>query len=421
MIISSISEAEEILRQYIPDITEYSKGDISLDSMWPLLELAGKPHEKLKVIHIAGTSGKTSTAYYVSALLSASGKKVGLTVSPHVDSITERVQINGNPLSDREFCNDLGEFLKLLENLKKQPSYFELLIVFVLWVFVRRGVDYAVVETGLGGLLDGSNVVTSKDKICVITDIGMDHTLILGDTLGEIAGQKAGIIHEGNTAYMYQQNQEIMESIQKRVVQKNATLEIIQEEAITLIAKNLQLALLPKFQLRNWVLAITAAQAVASRDKFDLAHNLDPLSVRVPGRMEQVDLPDSSLLIMDGAHNGQKMTVFIDSFKSLYPKSKTVVLLALKEGKEYKEVIDVLSPITQSLILTTFETSQDLRIISQDPEVIEDYAKGKNLPVKVIKDSKEAYNELVKDPAKIKIITGSFYLLGQVRKFITKK
>jgi len=419
MRINSLDEANAILNKYVPKVSTYSGDGMTLNRMWPLLEAVGNPHERLKAIHIAGTSGKTSTAYYIAAILRQSGKKVGLTVSPHVDSITERVQINGESISDKLFCAELGEFLDLLLTVEIEPSYFELLVVFVFWFFERAGVEYAIVETGMGGLLDGTNVLGRVDKICVITDIGYDHMQILGNTIQEIATQKAGIIHTKNQVFMYKQSIEIMEQIQLRVDEMTANLNASDYDS--LLKKSTDLAEIPEFQKRNWLLAKEVSRAVAERYSFVVDIELSPEKVNVPGRMETVKLKDNTVLIMDGAHNGQKMEAFVNSLSARYLNQKFTVLLALKQGKEYKEVIDVLIPVVDQVILTTFSTSQDMPAVSQDPIVIAAYCKSKNVDVVVISDCYKATEYLMTKNTVIKIITGSFYLLGQVRHWLSYK
>ncbi len=416
MKINSLEEAVTILNRYVPKVAAYSGDGMTLDRMWPLLEAVGSPHEKLRVVHLAGTSGKTSTAYYISAILSRAGKNVGLTVSPHVDSVTERVQINGVPISDKLFCSELGEFLDLITDIDFEPSYFELLIVFIFWFFERAGVDYAVVETGMGGLLDGTNVLQRKDKVCVITDIGYDHMHILGNTLEEIATQKAGIIQQENRAFMYKQSDGIMEQIQLRVDGMAANLSLFNYDILS--NKAAGISELPEFQKRNWLLAEAVSQEIAHRDGFAIAIEPSPEKVIVPGRMDTVRLEDNTILIMDGAHNGQKMKAFVDSFRSKYPNRKATVLLALKEGKEYVSVIDSLISVTNQAVLTSFSTSQDMPAISQDTKSIEKYCVSKNLDVIIIDDYKKATDYLMSQDADIKIITGSFYLLGQVRHWL---
>ena len=160
--------------------------------------------------------------------------------------------------------------------------------------------------------------------------------------------------------------------------------------------------------------------ALASRDGFETVLP-PPESIVVPGRMEKAILNDESLLIMDGAHNGQKMDTFVSSFKAQYPTQKAVVMIALKTGKEFQEVIDALHSITSELIITSFNTSQDLPAISQDPKIIEDYCMQKNIKTITIESSDEATDYLLNQKSEIKIITGSFYLLGQVRHLLANK
>jgi dihydrofolate synthase/folylpolyglutamate synthase len=300
---------------------------------------------------------------------------------------------------------------------KITPSYFELLIAFVYWIFEREAVDYAVIETGMGGLLDGTNVAHREDKVCVITDIGFDHIHILGNTLSEIAEQKAGIIHENNHVFMYKQSDEIMKQIENRVVKTNAKLTVyIYDDLLKRTGSNI--AMLPNFQKRNWLIAEQTVRAISKRDKFIFDENKNPDSIVVPGRMDVKLLSDKSILIMDGAHNAQKTTTFVESFKSIYPHQKVVIMLALKRGKEYREVVDILSEVAESFILTTFTTTQDLPAVAQDPANIAEYCKEIGKEYDVINDNQKATACLLAKESNIKLIIGSFYLLGQVRRFL---
>lgn len=414
MKINSLEDADNILRTYIVNSAQLTGDNLSLDRMFPLLKSLGNPHEKLKVIHIAGTSGKTSTAYYISSILSSSGFKVGLTVSPHVDSITERIQINNNPISESAFCEYLGVFIDLISNLNNKPSYFEIMIAFVYWVLEKEKVNYAVIETGMGGLLDSTNVASRSDKVCVITDIGFDHMHVLGNSLREIAFQKAGIIHKNNQVFMYKQSTEIMTIIEKVIRDKKAKLQVVQYLEIENI-KNKDVNI-PLFQKKNWNLAKQVCTFIAKRDKFEIDNPKTALDIIVPGRMETFNLDDGTILIMDGAHNGQKIATFVSSFKEIYPNHNATILLALKSGKEYIEVIDKLSEITQSIILTTFNTSQDLPATAVDPKTLKNYCDKKNISSEIINEPKQAYEKLLTSSSKIKLVIGSFFLLGQVRK-----
>lgn len=413
MKIESIQHAEQVLQKYVPNVRKFLGDGLSLDRMWQLLEAAGNPQDGLKIIHIAGTSGKTSTCYYVTSILQQSGKKVALTVSPHVDRVTERLQINGVEMPEKVFCNDLGEFLEKIK-IVPSPSYFEVLISFVFWAANKYGVDYLVLETGMGGLLDATNVAKRADKVCGITDIGYDHMNVLGSSLSEIAEQKAGIIHENNSVFMYKQSDEIMQSINRRVTEKNAALHTFQEKTLALNTK-LNLNGLAEFQKRNWLLAEQICNFVAKRDDFTIVVP-DAKSITVPARIELVSLSDSRNLIFDGAHNQQKMKVFVSSFKSLYPNQKADILVAFKEGKDYEKAILELSSICKKLIVTTFDVSQDLPAKSQDPEAIVKKAQDIGLSAEVVTDHKLAFQKLINSESSLKLITGSFYLISQIRR-----
>jgi dihydrofolate synthase / folylpolyglutamate synthase len=384
-----------------------AKAQTTLDRVWPLMELLGSPQDRLKVIHVAGTSGKTSTAYYLSALLAAGGKKVGLTVSPHVDSVMERVQINGQPLSEVEFCRELGSFLEIVEHAGQKPTYFELLYAFALWIFDRQGVDYAVVETGMGGTHDATNVARREDKLCVITDIGLDHTHLLGETIAQIAEQKAGIIHAGNHVIMYEQSPEVMDVIKKRVDNREASIQVVEQPT----------KYEASYQYRNWYLAEQAYKYLCNRDKLtNLTKQVleETQQIQVPARMEVIRR-ESKTIVMDGAHNAQKMTAFVESFQAKYKASKTVVLMALKEGKEYEELVNILAPIAAKVITTTFETTQDLPVVSMDPAVIAQAFEQGGVASQSVPNQHQALQTLMEAPEPIAIITGSFYLLSQIR------
>ena len=411
MTIKNLKEAEAALRPFVPLVKQLTGKDTTLARIRPLMKLLGNPQDQLKIIHIAGTSGKTSTAYYMAALLQAAGQQVGLTVSPHVDSVTERVQLNGQPLSEAEFCAQLGDFLDIVERAEQQPSYFELLYAFAIWVFARQGVDYAVVETGMGGLYDATNVTTRPDKVCIITDIGLDHQHILGKTLPEIAAQKVGIVHDRNQVFMYRQPAAVQTVIEGWVKQHHATMRVADVPAQSKSE-------LPAYQWRNWQLAYKVYEYLRRRDKLPRLTSqvlAQTRQINVPGRMEIRRLGGKTL-IMDGAHNAQKMTAFIDSFQRLYPGVKPAILLSLKTGKEYREVARLLVPLASRVIATTFNTTQDLPVVSIDPIVLAETFKaaGSN-NVETITDQQAAFKALLSGPEEVCIVTGSFYLLSQIR------
>jgi dihydrofolate synthase/folylpolyglutamate synthase len=415
--IGSFKEANTVLARYVPSARKF-RAAYTLDTMLALMQALGDPQNSYHVIHVAGTSGKTSTAYYTAALLNQTGKRVGLTVSPHIDEINERVQIDLVPLAEADFCAELDIFLAIVNKLSIEPSYFELLVAFAFWEFARRKVDYAVIEVGLGGLLDGTNVISRPDKVCVLTDIGLDHTNVLGNTLSEIAAQKAGIMHPGNVAFSYVQSDEVMEVFRTCAQEQQTTLH-----EVTLAAQDKLPGGLPLFQQRNWWLAKQVTDFVLQRDQLPILSpsQLEKASaVYIPARMEIITHQQATI-ILDGAHNQQKMQTLVASLQNHYPGQKFAVLLALVRGKDLKveAVLKEILPITSHLILTSFTTQQDLRKYATDPSVV--LQKCRELAfdaVEVITSPTRAYHALLERPEKVKLVTGSFYLLNHVRPLV---
>lgn len=418
--IRSFDEAEKVLAKYIPLAREIIGKDLTLDRTLLLMELFGNPERKLKIVHIAGTSGKTSTTYYIAELLKVAGQKVGMTVSPHIDSIAERLQINLEPLGEKEFCAALAETVDIIEASDVAPTYYELLIALAYWYFAKVNVDYAVIETGLGGLQDSTNVAAEVDKLCVITDIGYDHMQVLGSTLPEISLQKAGIIHEGNQVLMYEQSSEITNVIKNWCDQKSAKLSLLKQEDLeksflkSAIFKNL-----PDFQKRNWLLAYQAYNFLQTRDnlpELSIENLEESIGLQVPARMDKRVI-NGKTIIMDGAHNEQKMQAFVDSFRAQYPGRKVPVLLAMKKGKEYQKVLKLLKSATDKLILSSFRSWQDEPASSLPTETLTSTARQLGFEdIAAEPDLTKAFKRLLAEPSDLAIITGSFYLLAELRK-----
>lgn len=411
---NSFAEINQALDKFIIPLD--SKSSYMLDRIENLLVSLGNPQEKFKTVHIAGTSGKTSTAYYITGMLKAAGYKVGLTVSPHIEEVNERVQIGLVPLSEKEFCCALTEYLVILNTLSIKLTYYELFISFAYWYFAKISVDYAVVEVGLGGLFDGTNVIKRPDKICVITDIGFDHTAILGNNLEEITKQKAGIIQQNNQVFTYKRSKNINQQLQKRAQVKNAQLNYLEE---TLDANEGNMA---DFQKRNWLLAKKVAEFIFKTDNKSLSEQEWTATTEtvIPGRLEIVSYKGKSI-ILDGAHNSQKMQTFINAYRQKFPDKSTSVLLAVAESKDLhlKEMAEQINKISKHIIITTFISSQDLYKKSTSPQAIAKYFPGSTVSVKTNLD--EALKELLNSKADALLVTGSLYLIGSVRKLLKSK
>ncbi len=422
--ISSFEQLNTRLLPYVNLVGELTGKDTVLDRIVPLMKFLGNPDKKLKAIHIAGTSGKTSTSYYIASLITNLGYKVGLTVSPHIDKISERAQINGETLPDIEFLEEINEFINLLEQTDIRPSYFELLYAFSIWLFAKHEVDYAVVETGLGGLFDATNILNREDKICVLTDIGYDHMNILGNTIEEITAQKVGIVHKNNQLIMYEQSEAIMNVVRPWTDSHDSKILIINEDYEGAKLTKLEgFDYLPEYQKRNFTLAYAVCDFLVSRDnliKISTETIKTSLDTKIPARMDLAHI-DNKLVIMDGAHNFQKMSAFVSSYKKLYKDQSATLILAFKTGKDYIKTLPLLIEIAETIILTNFSTSQDLPARSVDPnEVALELEKLGFNKYLISPDIKKVWNDALSISGNQPIIiTGSFYLIAQFRGVLT--
>lgn len=417
--ISNFQEANALLSHLAP--RGILSGGYNLSRMEKLMAYLGNPQNELKIVHVAGTSGKTSTAYFIAALLKEAGLTVGLTVSPHIDEVNERIQIGLEPMPEPEFCRSLTEFYEIVQKTKLQPTYFEFLVAMAYWYFHKKGVDYAVIEVGLGGRLDGTNVIDRKDKVCVITDIGMDHTEILGKTLADISEQKAGIITAGNEVFCHVQDDEIAEVVKRRAKQERAKLHVIEDPG-----NSIKFQHLPIYQRRNWELARAVFGYLSAKDGYKkLTENkyLKASRVLIPGRMEIVQYKNKTL-VFDGAHNLQKTQALASAIRQRFPQDKIASLVALSKlyDHEATETIVQLSSFPQHIILSTFGGSQDIQKNPVDPHNVAEYLDQIGYTgQEIIEDPKQAFEALLKRPEPILVVTGSFFLLNTVRKFIKKE
>lgn len=415
MVIRDLGAAEKVLARYRPAVKELLGKHITLDRVMPLMAALDNPHKKLKVVHVAGTSGKTSTAHYIAKMLQLTGSRTGMTASPHVDTLLERIQINDARITESDFCDLLAEVIDKISDVEPQPTYYELLVAMAYYYFAKQDVDFAVIETGLGGLLDATNVANNPDKLCIITDIGLDHTQILGDTIAEIAAQKAGIIHPGNTVVMYKQSRDVMEVFRRQCHDVSARLHEVQPELVNDFSFP---ETMPLYQRRNWTLAWSAYQIMANVHQLPIIDQklLEPSrSVVIPGRMERLTYQGQTL-VLDGAHNAQKMTAFVESFQKLYPNQKPCVLLSVRDRKDFTDLVSTLFPLASKLILTSFHVSQDIEHQNAHLEDMREFCQSHGFDAVITEPNQhDAFKALIEDRTEVKVITGSFYLLQQLK------
>ena len=404
----TFAEVKETVDGFVVSLGRRSS--YSLDRIEHLLAKLGNPQESFRTVHIAGTSGKSSTAYYMASMLEGAGYRTGLSISPYLEELNERIQIGTNPVPEEVFCQEFSEFFEIVKKLHIKPTYFELFVAFSYWYFAKSAVDYAVIEVGLGGLLDATNTIKRPDKVCIVTDIGLDHIKILGNTIGEIASQKAGIIQEGNNVFMYSQGSEVDAAVQKRADEKQAVVHFARRLAE--VPSDL-----PKFQQRNWNLAANALKFITARDEKKIEpQTLENTSkITVPGRLEPISIKGKTI-ILDGAHNPQKMHSMVESFRLKFPGARPAMLFAVGENKlaHLEEMIKEVKDMPAFAVITTFKKENDENATSIDTQKIAKYFDAD----KIIQepDLDKALYILFSRPEDILLATGSLYLVGELRK-----
>lgn len=411
MQLKNFSDIEAWLEQIRPDIKAVN-WFFALEDMQELLHELSDPQEKPRVVHVAGTSGKTSTCYFMESMLRAANQKTGLTVSPHVDNVNERAQINGQPLSEQKFVKLFEKFTNQPPIKKIQITYFGMLVAFAFWVFAQESVDYAVIEVGMGGRTDGTNVINDPNKIVIITDIGLDHTKFLGKDLASIATEKAGIIKPGNHVFVARQSDEVMEVFARTAYEQNAVLHVLPRENILQAPEHL-----PPFQKRNWALARLAFDFIARRDKLEYKNILSTANIKVPARMEAFSKNDKTI-ITDGSHNAQKIGALVGGLQQNYPDQKFAVMASFVSDKDVtlQESLAQLHKVSDTLIATTFAGNQDTKREPINPVKIHEVAREVGFTKTFVEPNPlTAFALLYAQPEKNLLITGSFFLLNHVR------
>ncbi len=438
------SDIEKFIETTVPKtaVTKFP-GELGLARIKRFLELLGKPQEKVKVIHIAGTSGKGSTASFLSKILTDQGFKTGLTLSPTIYDLRERVQINSQFIEVGKFCQYFQEIFPYYESFALSesgsnsdyglPTFFELMMVLAYYSFAQEQVDYAVVETGMGGLLDGSNVVIRQDKLCVITRIGKDHTKILGNTYQAIASQKAGIINHGQAALSLKQNAIVNKVLQTRTHAQNSKLELsikgrdydYQQGLFNythagLTLRDVKLGLTGAYQAENAALAVTAVLHLAKRDGLHLqvARLRDSLQqTTLAGRFSELDILGQKVII-DGAHNPQKMSAFLQALQEKYPHNKYHFLLAIKRSKDFQKMLREIALLAQTITLTSFhDHKQDFVSESTEVKYLRNVLARLGFKDAIVElNSQKALQQMLTrtKQAELIVATGSLFLAGKL-------
>ncbi|MDS1004633.1 bifunctional folylpolyglutamate synthase/dihydrofolate synthase [Clostridium sporogenes] len=422
-------------REYIESKAKFGS-NLGLERTEKLLELLGNPHKRLKCIHIAGTNGKGSTTTMIGAVLIESGYKVGMYTSPYIEEFEERIQINGENIDKKDLSYSITKVSDVVEKVEDMgygnPTEFEIITVAMFYYFCLKEVDFAVIEVGLGGRLDSTNVL--DPILSIITSISYDHMNILGETLEEIAYEKVGIIKKA-PVIMYPQKEESEKVIEKVCKEKkcelikvndnliNVEIEILEKnkgfQSFRLTTKkdtyDICLSLLGEHQIKNCITGILSMEKLINLGiKIEKVSIISALKkVKWPARLEIVN--KKPLTVLDGAHNIDGIESLKNNVNKYFKYNKLILILGILKDKQVEDMIKTLVPLANKIITVTphndrGESSKELMNIvlkyNKNCEHLEDY--------------KEAYS-MAKDYCQEEdmiLVCGSLYMVGDMRKLI---
>ncbi|MGI6055716.1 MAG: bifunctional folylpolyglutamate synthase/dihydrofolate synthase [Bilifractor sp.] len=428
--------------KYLDSVPKFSPKDVlsgavayELGAMRTLMESLGNPEKQLRFVHIAGTNGKGSASAFLSQILIESGLKTGSFNSPAIERFTEQFRINEQDITEEEFAGILTRVAsQIQQNLregKPQPTQFEILVAVMFLYFQEQHCDIVVLETGMGGLLDATNVIPSPEAAVIMT-ISMDHTEILGHTLREIAFQKAGIIKEGTDVLLYPQKPEADRVFDEVCRQKKARLHRVNVcreareyslqgqvfdlmlEAGTTI-RDLFIPLLGSYQCANASMAVAAAE-VLRRKGWPITEDSIRRGLKHTvwhGRFELMH--QNPAIIVDGGHNPEGTAMLRDSLTRYFPDQKITFLMGILADKDYHKVIDTVGPLAKRFYTVPVPNPRAL-----DPEQLARELRDAGYTAEARDSIEEATDEALRNCTKDDVICsfGSLYYVGRIREHL---
>lgn len=387
-----------------------------------LLAAVGGPEKELAFIHIAGTNGKGSTAAFLCRILTAAGIRTGLFTSPHLVEFTERIQVNGEQIP-KEDAARLGELL-LRQKTDVSPTMFDYCLAMALLYFKEQRCSLVILETGLGGRLDATNVIECP-LVSIITKIGYDHTEVLGNTLAEIAGEKAGILKAGTRAVLESQEPEVLAVLKERCMEQKIPCHIIHAKEITPLASGFsypgetpyQMKMAGSFQRENAMAAVFGAREL---QKLGYPITEEAMHQGIAeafwnGRMEI--LCQKPFLMIDGAHNGNGVEALAKSLKEQFPGEKFHFIMGVLADKDYPSMAESILPLAEKV---TAVTPKSVRAL--EGEQLAEYIRGFGVEAENKENLEEVFHAFFTNQRKEKrhnrtVAFGSLYFIGEIRKF----
>lgn len=371
---------------------QHDPNNYSLDRMIPLAELVGHPERKLKLLHVAGTKGKGTTTQFLDALIRSCGKKCAFFASPHISTYRERFQVNGGFLSYERMYEAGVDIVNRVHNAGLKPSLFEIFTVMALKLFVDEGMEYAVLETGIGGRLDSTNYI-QHPEMTLIAPVSFDHMALLGNTIEQIAGEKAGILKPGVPVVLLKQPyKEAEDVVRKRAAELGCPVltPLSHEECAPYLPNNL-----PDFLIDNFGGALAAIRA--------LGFNPQPSQFKMPQLRARFDkICDDPLVLLDGAHNADSMQKLVAALNKIYPEVHWTVVLGCVLGKDVHGMVDALKNLRNAKYILTNPRTYKGTALPQLQEAIT----AAGLPVICTIDELKSRSQL---PAGPLLFTGSFF------------
>ena len=409
--------------EYINSSAWFS-GSKDLCRITELLARLGNPQDTLRFIHIAGTNGKGSCAAMTASVLRAAGYKTGLFTSPYIYRFNERMQINGEEIDNETLSRLAGKMRAAAEAMEEHPTAFEMMTAVALLWFAEEKCEIAVLETGLGGRLDATNVIGCPEA-AVIMNIGLDHTQILGETIPEIAAEKAGILKPGCDCVLYQQGEEASRVIREACAKQGATLheadfsQIIPEfdsldgQVFSYRGRAFAIPLLGRHQRKNASVVIEVIEVLRRKgwriSDEALEHGL--YAVSWPARFEV--LSDDPYFVLDGGHNPQCAAEVAENLEHYFPDREHILLVGVLRDKDYKTLFSVLDRTADEYICVSPDSARAL-----DAEDLAETLRTFGKPVSVcasIADGVQTAREHAKERKGIVCAVGSLYMAGEIR------